>query len=182
MSWIEPITNRTEATCTELRRLAVKIDAAGGLTTLTATELAAWAAGLGGLDHADLNRIEGDTKIISDLLDGFGYNNSMTTKADWIASDLHFTAQLERIRNNVETLTEVYHDEKPLIYADVGAQTYVAYGATVYADLFGTTVPAVLNLSYADFNNLELALLNLGSMVDRLADSFEYSGETYSGE
>jgi len=182
MSWIEPITNRTEAACTELRRLAVKIDAAGGLTTLTAAELAAWVAGLGGLDHVDLNRIEGNTKIISDLLDGFGYNNSMTTKEDWAETDLHFAAQTERIRNNVETLTEVYHDEKPLTYADVGAQTYAAYGATVYADLFGTTVPLALRLHYADFNNLELALLNLGSMVDRLAQSFEYCGETYSGE
>ena len=157
MAWIEPVTDRTLADVAALNSKGV-------------------------FDPDTANRIEGNTEILSDLLDGYGYSNAETHKTDWIMDDLFRISDVERIRNNVETLTEVYRDEHPLTYADVGAQTYAAYGATLYADLFGTTVPIALRLHYADFNNLELALLNLGSMVDRLADSFEYCGETYSGE
>ena len=157
MSWITPVTDRVPADVAALNSKGV-------------------------FDPDTANRIEGNTEFLSDLLDAYGYSNTETHETDWVRNDLFRISDVERIRNNVETLTEVYHDEKPLTYADVGAQTYAACGATVYADLFGTTVPLALRLHYADFNNLELALLNLGSMVDRLAQSFEYCGETYSGE
>ena len=36
------------------------------------------------LNYWDLNRIEMDTEYLADLLNGYGYNQNITHKTDWL--------------------------------------------------------------------------------------------------
>ena len=47
------------------------------------------------LNYFDLNRIEQDTEYLADMLNEYGYNQTITHKTDWIMSDFPYSAEME---------------------------------------------------------------------------------------
>ncbi len=110
------------------------------------------------LNYWDLNRIEQDTEYLSSILNGYGYNQSLTHRTDWLMSDFPYASQMERVRQNVQTLIDVYHAQ------DV-------------------PLPETLqNLDWQKLNAVESNLKLMKEMIHRMEQSFRYSGTFYSGQ
>lgn len=63
----------------------------------------------GAYNYSDLNRIEEWCEYLATELTNVGYVISITTKTDWTEDDFPTQAQLERIRNNVNTIKTAYY-------------------------------------------------------------------------
>ena len=59
------------------------------------------------IDYNDLNRVEKAIKWISYILNRYGYKNKISFKV-WLPEDLRTEEDMERIRNNIETLRTAY--------------------------------------------------------------------------
>lgn len=158
-AWIEPVWQRTQADVDYAAQLNNKI-AKTGWGSLTPQEQVDWAAGLiGCLNYWDLNRIEIDTAYLSDFLYQYGYGfGGLPVKTDWDMTDFPHSAEMERIRSNVQALIDVYHaQEVPL--------------------------PATLeNLDWQKLNDLENNLKLMKEMIHRMEQSFRYSGTFFCGQ
>lgn len=110
------------------------------------------------LNYWDLNRIEQNTEYLADLLNGYGYNQNITHKTDWLMGDFPYSAEMERVRTNVLELLEVYHEQ------DV-------------------PLPSTLeNLDWMKLNDLENNLKLMKEMIHRMEQSFRYCGTFSSGQ
>lgn len=143
-SWIEPIWQRTQADVDYALRLNNKI-ARNGWSSLTPQEQSDWAAGLiGCLNYWDLNRIEMDSEFLSNLLYQYGYGfGEISAKTDWTMTDFPYSAEMERIRSNVQALIDVYHSpEMPVI--KIGSSEAIeftgAYNSVSALQISGNTV------------------------------------------
>lgn len=56
----------------------------------------------------DLNRVEEWCEYLSNLLNGYNYQNVVNVKTDWNMYDMPTSSELERIRSNVQTLKSAY--------------------------------------------------------------------------
>lgn len=158
-SWIEPVWQRTQADVDYALHLNNKI-ARNGWSSLTPQEQSDWAAGLiGCLNYWDLNRIEMDSEFLSNLLYQYGYGfGGISAKTDWATTDFPYSAEMERIRTNVQTLIDVYHEQ-------------------------GIPLPETLqNLDWRKLNDLENVLKLMKEMIHRMEESFRYSGTFYCGQ
>lgn len=80
----------------ELRKKAVET----GYSSFTEEEKAEWDNGLkGALNYTDLNRIEGNCKVLSELI-----GMEITTKTGWTLQDIPTVQEFNRIRDNIEIL------------------------------------------------------------------------------
>ena len=112
----------------------------------------------GHLNAEDLNRIEGNTQYLSDVLDEYGYNQSFSHKTDWLMGDFPYSAEMERVRTNVLELLEVYHEQD-------------------------TPLPETLEkLDWKKLNALENNLKLMYEMIGRMEESFRYCGTFNSGQ
>ncbi len=110
------------------------------------------------LNYWDLNRVEMNTEYLADMLNGYGYNQSLSHKTDWLMSDFPYAVQMERVRTNVLKLIEVYHEQ-------------------------GVPLPATLqNLDWRKLNDLENILKLTKEMIHRMEQSFRYCGTFCSGQ
>ena len=131
--WIRPITDRTQADI-------------GGKTSKAY------------LNSSDLNRIEQDTEYLSDVLDEYGYNQSLTHKTDWLMNDFPYSVEMERVRTNVLELLEVYHEQE-------------------------APLPETLEkLDWKKLNAVERNLKLMYEMIGRMEQSFRYCGTMSSGQ
>ena len=111
----------------------------------------------GSYNYTDLNRIEKWCEYLEEQLNKYSYSVSITTKTDWTIDDFPIKVQLERIRNNVESLKEAF----------------VAF----------TTIPDNLEkMTYTKANAIEKVLSELDTLIDNMIMTFYYSGEIYAGE
>ncbi len=110
------------------------------------------------LNYWDLNRIEMDTEYLADLLNGYGYNQNITHKTDWLMGDFPYSAEMERVRTNVLELLEVYHEQE-------------------------TPLPTTLEkLDWKKLNALENNLKLMYEMIGRMEQSFRYCGTLNSNQ
>ena len=110
------------------------------------------------LNYWDLNRIEQDTEYLSNMLNGYGYNQSLVCKTDWLMSEFPYAIQMERVRTNIQKLINAYHAQDVLL-------------------------PATLeNLNWIKINSIESNLKFIKEMIHRMEESFRYSGTFYSGQ
>ena len=159
INWIEPVWQRTQADVDYALRLNNKI-ARNGWSSLTPQEQSDWAAGLiGCLNYWDLNRIEMNSEFLSNLLYQYGYGSGgLPVKTDWDMTDFPHSAEMERIRTNVQTLIDIYYEQ------DV-------------------PLPETLqNLDWRKLNDLENVLKLMKEMIHRMEQSFRYSGTFTCGE
>lgn len=101
----------------ELRKKAVET----GYASFTAEEKEEWDNGLKGtLNYTDLNRIEGNCKVLSELL-----GMKITTKTSWTLQDIPTVQELNRIRGNIELLkTSAYTPYNVLDTPEATLNTY----------------------------------------------------------
>ena len=110
------------------------------------------------LNYWDLNRIEMDTEYLADMLNGYGYNQNLAHKTDWLMSDFPYAVQVERVRTNVLELLEVYHEQE-------------------------TPLPETLEkLDWKKLNAVENNLKLMYEMIGRMEQSFRYCGTLNSGQ
>lgn len=147
MEWTVPITDRTGD---DVRAARAAIDA--------------WRAGLTGrpgdlrgcLGVSDLDRIEGDTAYLADVLTGYGYPVSVVTRT-WQRADLPTSADVQRVISNVSALGEAF---------------YRMQNAPELPDGIGT---------YADLNAIEENLLGVWRLVTGMVAAYRKSGTLSSG-
>ncbi len=156
--WIEPVWLRAQADVDYAGQLNNKIKRTGW-NSLTRAEQTDWTTGLiGCLNYWDLNRIEQDTKYLSDLLSGYGYNQDLAFKMDWLMTDFPYALEMERIRSNIQALIDSYHAQSVLL------------------------PPTLEKPTYRTINDIENNLKQMKEMIQRMASGFRYSGTFQSGQ
>ena len=109
---------------------------------------------------ADLNRIEGDVQYLTDLLATYGYTVIVTTKTDWVQTDIPTETDMERMLGNVQNLVDVY-------------QTMPDTPA----------LPITMTrITYTDANTIERAFEDVKILIQYMIAAFRYSGDVYAGE
>jgi hypothetical protein len=157
--WIEPIWQRTQADVDKVTHLLNKVSAVGW-DNLTTEEQSTWFISLiGCLNYWDLNRIEQNTKYLTDYLLDHGYSTgNKQFKVSWELGEHQTYDTLERIRTNVVRLVDGYY---PVV----------------------VTVPATLSPpTFKNINDIEHVLKLLKEMIHRMEQSFRYSGTFFSGQ
>lgn len=112
----------------------------------------------GHLNAEDLNRIEGNTQYLHEVLLAYGYSQNPTTKTDWVMSDFPYVDEMERVRLSVAEIISGYYSQT-------------------------TTVPSSIeSLTWQKLNDLENVLLQVKEMIARMEQSFRYSGTFNAGQ
>lgn len=107
--------------------------------------------------YTDLNRIESWCRYMANILNSYNYYVSINTKMDWKESDYHYSEDLERIRQNVNTLKEAYFSF--------------------------TQIPE--NLEYMTFekaNDIEKILYEIDKIIGDMENNFIYCGISNCGQ
>lgn len=63
----------------------------------------------GQYNASDLNRVEYWCRYLADKLNELGYSINITTKINWVSSDMRTDAEMERIRSNIQKLMTGFH-------------------------------------------------------------------------
>ena len=63
----------------------------------------------GNYDYNDLNRIENWCEYLANILNEYSYKVNVNVKTNWIINDIPTLIEMERIRNNIKNLKEVYY-------------------------------------------------------------------------
>lgn len=111
----------------------------------------------GAYNYTDLNRVETWCGYIQTILNEYGKNVSVETKTNWNMTDYPTRTQIDRIRNNLDTLKEV------------------CYAITTEEILYNNT------LNYEQANTLEKILHDIDTYIienDRKSYVNEYIGAT----
>lgn len=108
-------------------------------------------------NYTDLNRVEVWCEYLANLLTSYSYPVSITIKKNWNMSDLPNANDMERIRNNVNSIKTAFH----------------AY----------TDVPENLNyMTIEKANAIEKILSEIDFLTKNMISSFRYSNTFNSGE
>lgn len=111
-------------------------------------------------NYTDLNRIEEWCKYLADLLTSYGYPVHITAKTDWAISDMRYASEMERIRQNVGKIKEVYYS-------------------------LATTppVPDTLNkITWQKANHIEKILADIDLLIKNMEQVFIYTGVSNCGQ
>ncbi len=153
MRWIVPVIDRT---LLDVQDALAQIEAwrtqvVNGQTP-TVTELK------GCLNATDLNRIESNTRYISELLRRYGVQTNVTTKVDWTDECLPNVDDVNRIIDNIEEIRNKY-------YKPAGVPS----------------LPQTM-VSFSDINAIEQSLLSFKEMLLGMVGAFRRSGTFRCGE
>lgn len=111
----------------------------------------------GQYNSEDLNRVETWCKYLAETLTNYGYKVEITTKINWGELDYPYSEEIERIRNNVNTLKEAYFS-----FAQV---------------------PETLNkIDIEKANKIEKILAEIYILIQNMELNWAYCDEIYSGE
>lgn len=116
-----------------------------------------WSAGER-YNARDLNRIEAHTRILADLLNGYGYWVAVQTRG-WLPSDPPNRGDVDRIRHNVDALQNVFYampDWREIVYNNTA--------------------------DFTQTNALEWDLHILYIWLERMVSAFRHSGTTQAGQ
>ena len=109
--------------------------------------------------YADFNRVETIIQQLQELLSGYGYTVSNPCKTDWTRDSPPSYGEINRIRNNINALQEVFcqlPDWQEIIYNNT--------------------------IDFGQVNVWEWDLHTIGVWLDRMAAAWFYSGDLYSGD
>lgn len=150
------ITDRTESDVNYAAQLAQK-----GWAAMTASEKAAWMAGLkGAYNAADLNRVGAAVNYVAAELSGIGITVSVNPKTDWTISDIPTIAQMQ-----------TYLD-------DIGA----IRDALAYPDGTPSVPDSMALLNHTKANHIEKILVEADQLVQNIIASFVPCGLPYCGQ
>ncbi len=112
----------------------------------------------GHLNAEDLNRIEGNTQYLHEVLLGYGYSQSPITKTNWVMAEFPYIETMERMRKNTKEIIEGYYDQP-------------------------TQIPlSIETLTWQKLNDIEKALLETKEMISKMEESSRYAGTFYVGQ
>ena len=153
MRWIVPVVDRTLG---DVQDALAQIEAwraqvANGETP-TVTELK------GCLNVTDLNRIEANTRYISQFLQGYGYQMNVTTKVDWTDESLPNATDVNRIIDNIKEIRNKYYEPAGM-----------------------PSLPQTM-VSFSDINAIEQSLLLFREMLLGMVGAFRRSGTFRCGQ
>ena len=153
MKWIVPVVDRTLRDVQDaLAQIEMwRTQVANGQSP-TVTELK------GCLNVTDLNRIEGNTRYISQFLQGYGFQTNVTTKVDWTDESLPNVADVNRIINNIKEIRNKYYEPAGM-----------------------PSLPQTM-VSFSDINAIEQSLLLFREMLLGMEGAFRRSGTFRCGE
>jgi hypothetical protein len=152
LRWIVPVVDRT---LNDVQDALAQIEAwrtqvANGETP-TVTELK------GCLNVTDLNRIEANTKYISQFLQGYGFQTNVTTRVDWTDESLPNATDVNRIIDNIKEIRNKYYEPAGI-----------------------PSLPQTM-VSFSDINAIEQSLLLFREMLLGMVGAFRRSGTFVAG-
>lgn len=152
MRWIVPVVDRTLRDVQDaLAQIEMwRTQVANGQTP-TVTELK------GCLNATDLNRIEGNTMYISQLIREHGFQTNVTTKVDWTDESLPNATDVNRIIDNIKEIRNKYYEPAGM-----------------------PSLPQTM-VSFSDINAIEQSLLLFREMLLGMAGTFRRSGTFVAG-
>ena len=106
---------------------------------------------------SDLNRVEEWCRYLADELNAVGYNIQITTKTNWVQTDLRTASEMERIRTNIKKIMQGFH-----------YLTNIEQNAN--------------NFDYIKANNWEKILFEIFNLMWGMEDWYVYSGVANSGQ
>ncbi len=149
------ITDRAQS---DVDRVLALIDK--GSADMTSAERSEFATYMKGAYNAsDLNRVGNAISYLATLISGYGYAVSVNPKTDWANTDIPTTEQMT-----------AYLDDVAAIRAAI-AQLPNTPQAPSDAE----------NLTFAEANAIEQIMVDVEIVINRMVNSFVYSGQTYSG-
>src|SRR5690606_17469883 len=119
--------------------------------TPTVTELK------GCLNATDLNRIESNTRYISQFLQEYGYQLNVTTKIDWTDECLPNVDDVNRIIDNIKEIRNKYYEPPGM-----------------------PSLPQTM-VSFSDINAIERSLMLFHEMLLGMVGAFRRTGTFVSG-
>jgi len=151
LKWIVPVVDRT---LLDVQNALAQIEmwrtqVANGQTP-TVTELK------GCLNATDLNRIEANTRYISEFVRGYGFQTNVTTKVDWTDECLPNVDDVNRIIDNIKEIRDKYYEPAGM----PSLQTMV---------------------SFSDINAIEQSLMLFREMLLGMVGAFRRSGTFVAG-
>lgn len=151
------ITDRVQADVDRVAQLAGRVSAG----TATEAEQTEWASDLKGAYNAsDLNRVGAAVAYVAGRLNGYGYYESVSPKQDWTASDIPTAEQMATYIQDVAALR----------------------GAIAVMASTPPTPDSASKLTWREANDIEKILLDVDELLTRMAATWFYSGEIWSGE
>jgi len=152
LRWIVPVVDRTLRDVQDaLAQIEMwRTQVANGQTP-TVTELK------GCLNATDLNRIEGNTMYISQLIREHGFQTNVTTKVDWTDESLPNATDVNRIIDNIKEIRNKYYEPAGM-----------------------PSLPQTM-VSFSDINAIEQSLLLFREMLLGMAGAFRRSGTFVAG-
>ena len=153
MKWIVPVVDRTLRDVQDaLAQIEMwRTQVANGQTP-TVTELK------GCLNATDLNRIESNTKYISEFLRAYGFQTNVTTKVDWTDESLPNAIDVNRIIDNIKEIRDKYYEPAGM-----------------------PSLPQTM-VSFSDINAIEQSLLLFREMLLGMVGAFIRSGSFRCGQ
>lgn len=143
-NWITPVYDRTESDVSYARQQLSK-----GINDVEYK---------GCFNVTDSNRIENNTRYLSDTLRELCYQNGITTKTDWNTSSYISISNVSRIINNIDILWKKYHTPTGAI-----------------------SLPSTL-LTYEHINNIEKNQYLIKVLLDDMINSFRQCNTFECGE
>jgi len=153
LRWIVPIVDRTLRDVQDaLAQIEMwRTQVANGQTP-TVTELK------GCLNATDLNRIEANTRYISEYLRAYGFQTNVTTKVDWTDESLPNATDVDRIIDNIKEIRNKYYEPAGM-----------------------PSLPQTM-VSFSDINAIEQSLLLFREMLFGMVGAFRRSGSFRCGQ
>lgn len=105
----------------------------------------------------DLNRVETWCRYLADQLNNAGYNINITTKTNWLETNMRTANEMERIRTNIKKIMTGFH-----------------YITTIYSN--------AENFDYIKANNWEKILHEIYNLLWGMTDWYVYSGVSNAGQ
>jgi len=153
LKWIVPVVDRTLRDVQDaLAQIEMwRTQVAKGQTP-TVTELK------GCLNATDLNRIESNTRYISEYLRAYGFQTNVTTKVDWTDESLPNATDVNRIIDNIKEIRNKYYEPAGM-----------------------PSLPQTM-VSFSDINAIEQSLLLFREMLFGMVGAFRRSGSFRCGQ
>lgn len=157
---IDTIADRTSADVARIRHLNSL-----GWAGMTTAERAEWlTASRGRYNASDLNRVEGNTRTLADMLAAYGYRVDVETKTDWTMADLAdphtAAAEMSRYLGDIRKLAAAFHT-LPTTPEPPGSMDA---------------------LTHTGANDIEAVQRDIYFLINAMAAEFIYAGEIYAGE
>ena len=127
----------------------------------TLSEMEEWLSSLkGAYNHTDLNRVGEAINYLADVLNGYGYYNSIKAKADWNIADKPNPEQMAKYLDDLRLLKETFYtfESSPQIPSDM------------------------VSLTYEEANNIEKLIYDIDFIIMNMERDFIYSGVPNCGQ